>query len=520
MTTTVPAAPETAEPALAADRRRWIALAVVLTATFMDLVDATIVNIAIPSIQRDTGASFSALQWVTAGYALAFAIGLITGGRLGDIYGRKKLFLLGMGGFTVASALCGLAESPGMLVGARVLQGAMAALMVPQVLAIIHVSFPARERGKVFGMFGAVLGLGAVCGPLIGALLTEGDLFGLAWRPIFLINLPVGIAGILLGRRFITESKAPTALRLDLVGTALATVGLLMVLYPLTQGRESGWPVWGFVSMAASPLVLAVFVRYERAKARKDGSPLVELSLFKVRTFAAGVGVQLTFGAASGLFFLVWTLYMQLGLGWGPLHAGLTGVPFSIACSAAAGMSVQKLVPRFGRKVMQAGALIMLAGALLYIWEAERYGTAMQSWQMAPAMVLLGAGMGLIVAPITDSVLSEVPTEHSGSASGIFNTTGQLGMALGLGLSSVAFFGVVDGTGETGGAAAPGASFIDATTNALWWVSGGLVIVFGLLFLLPRRVRTRNEAAERPKAAAEAGAVADGTGKEQPVLVS
>ncbi|MFJ9849800.1 MFS transporter [Streptomyces sp. NPDC101150] len=495
MTTTAPAPAEAAEAAPApagpapADRRRWIALAILLTASFMDLVDATIVNIAIPSIQRDTGASFSAVQWVTAGYALAFALGLISGGRLGDIYGRKKLFLLGMGGFTLASALCGLAADPGMLVGARVLQGAMAALMVPQVLAIIHVSFPAHERGKVFGMFGAVIGLGAVCGPLIGALLTEGNLGGLEWRPIFLINLPVGIAGILLGGRFVTESRAPRALRLDLVGTALATLGLLMVLYPLTQGRESGWPLWGFAAMAASPFVFAVFVRYERAKARKDGSPLVELSLFRIKTFAAGAGVQLTFGAVSGLFFLIWTLHMQLGLGWGPLHAGLTGVPFSLACSAAAGISVQKLVPRFGRKVLQAGALIMLSGGLLYLWEAGHYGTALQSWQMAPAMLLMGAGMGLIVAPITDSVLSEVPTEHSGSASGIFNTTGQLGMALGLGLSSVAFFGV---TGEVGGGAAPGAAFVSATTHALWWVSGGLVVVFGLLFLLPRRVRTQD----------------------------
>ncbi|WP_407287883.1 MFS transporter [Streptomyces sp. BP-8] len=509
MTTTVPPT---------ADRRRWTALAVVLTASFMDLVDATIVNIAIPSIQRDTGASFSALQWVTAGYALAFALGLITGGRLGDIYGRKKLFLLGIGGFTVASALCGLAATPGMLVGARVLQGAMAALMVPQVLAIIHVTFPAHERGKVFGMFGAVIGLGAVCGPLIGALLTEGDLFGLEWRPIFLINLPVGIAGILLGRRFITESRSPDALRLDLVGTALATVGLLMLLYPLTQGREDGWPLWGFVSMAASPLVLALFVRYERAKARKDGSPLVELSLFRVTTFAAGSGVQLTFGVVTGLFFLIWTLHMQLGLGWSPLHAGLTGLPFSLACSVAAGMSVQKLVPRFGRKVLQAGALIMLSGALLYIWQAGHYGSALTSWQMVPAMLLMGGGMGLIVAPITDAAISEVPPEHSGSASGIFNTTGQLGMALGLGLSSVAFFQVADAAGERGGAAAPGAGFIDATTNALWWVSGGLVVVLGLLFLLPRRAGAQHAAGEQ--AVAQEAAAAGAEAEQQPALAS
>ncbi|MFH8406597.1 MFS transporter [Streptomyces sp. NPDC018019] len=487
--------PPTTAPGATAGRRRWIALAVVLTAAFMDLVDATIVNIAIPSIQRDTGASFGAIQWITAGYALAFAVGLITGGRLGDIHGRRRLFLLGMGGFTAASALCGIAADPRMLIAARVLQGAMAALMVPQVLAIIHVTFPPHERGKVFGMFGAVIGLGAVCGPLIGALLTQWDVLGLQWRPIFLINLPVGVAGILLGRRFITESRAPKALRLDLVGTVLAALALLMVLYPLTQGRETGWPVWGFVSMAASPLVLAVFVRYERAKARKDGSPLVELSLFGLRTFAAGTGVQLTFGALSGLFFLVWTLCMQLGLGWGPLHAGLTGVPFSLACSAAAGVSVQKLVPRFGRKVMQAGALVMLAGVLLYIAVCGRYGTELTSWQMVPAMLLMGGGMGLIVAPITDAAISEVPAGHSGSASGVFNTMSQLGMALGLGLSSVAFFGVLDGAAGRD----PRAAVVDATVTSLWWVAAGLAVIFLLLFLLPAKPRTAG-GADRPAA--------------------
>ncbi|MEU7200560.1 MFS transporter [Streptomyces sp. NPDC045470] len=487
--TTTPGASDPADATGAADatgRRRWFALAVVLTAAFMDLVDTTIVNIAVPSIQRDTGASFGAVQWITAGYALAFAVGLITGGRLGDIHGRRRLFLLGMGGFTVASALCGIAADPGLLIAARVLQGAMAALMVPQVLAIIHVTFPAHERGKVFGMFGAVIGLGAVCGPLIGALLTQWDILGLQWRPIFLINLPVGIAGIVLGRRFIAESRAPKALRLDLGGMVLVALALLMVLHPLTQGRETGWPARGFVSMAASPLVFAAFVRYERAKARKDGSPLVELSLFKLRTFVAGAGVQLTFGALSGLFFLVWTLCMQLGLGWSPLRAGLTGVPFSVACSAAAGVSVQKLVPRFGRKVMQAGALIMLSGVLLYIAEATRYGTDLTSWQMVPALLLMGGGMGLIVAPITDAALSEVPPEHSGSASGVFNTTSQLGMAFGLGLSSVAFFGVLDGAAGRD----PRATVVDATVTSLWWVAAGLAVVFLLLFLMPGKPRT------------------------------
>ncbi|MFD8965139.1 MFS transporter [Streptomyces sp. NPDC059568] len=480
-----------------ADRRRWLALAVVMTAAFMDLVDVTIVNIAIPSIERDFGASFGAIQWITAGYALAFAAGLITGGRLGDIYGRKRLFLIGITGFTVASALCGFAADPAMLVGSRLLQGAMAALMVPQVLAIIHVTFPAHERGKVFGMFGAVVGLGAVSGPLLGALLTQWNLLGLEWRPIFLINLPVGVAGVVLGRRFITESRAPKALRLDLVGVVLVTAALLMLIYPLTRGRELGWPLWGHLCMAGSLVVLTGFVAYERRKTRKDGSPLVELSLFRVKSFAAGIAVQLTFGVALGIFFLVWTLYMQIGLGWSPLRAGLTGVPFSVAVSVAAGLSVQKLVPRFGRKVLQAGALTMVAGLLLYIWEAGRYGLEIRSWQMALPLVVMGLGMGLIVAPLTDAVLSGVPREHSGSASGLINTTQQMGNALGLGLVSVVFFGVVDdrlaagGAGvagaASGAASAMGAAFADGFQHALWWVVAVLAVIFAVMFALPAR---------------------------------
>ncbi|WP_373921886.1 MFS transporter [Streptomyces sp. T12] len=474
--------------AAAADRRRWFALAIVMTAAFMDLVDVTIVNVAIPSIQREAGATFSQIQWITAGYALAFAAGLITGGRLGDIHGRKRLFLIGIGGFTLASALCGFAANPEMLVASRILQGTMAALMVPQVLSIVHATFPAHERGKVFGLFGAVVGLGAVTGPLLGALLTEWNLFGLEWRPIFLINLPVGIAGLILGSRFITESKAPKALKLDLVGVALVTLGLLMLLYPLTRGRELGWPLWGYVSMAGALVVLAALVAYERRKAARDGSPLVELSLFKVKSFAAGIAVQTVFGVALGIFFLVWTLYMQFGLGWSPLKAGLTGIPFSIAVSTAAGMSVQKLVPRFGRKVLQAGALVMAIGVLLYIWEAGRYGLSIAPWQMALPLVVMGVGMGLIVAPLTDAILSDVPREHAGSASGLISTVQQMGNALGLGLVSVVFFGVVDDRLTEGAErTAAGMAFADGFQHALGWVAVVMGAIFLLMFALPKR---------------------------------
>ncbi|MFH8517524.1 MFS transporter [Streptomyces gelaticus] len=497
---TASAPAESSDPS---DRRRWIALAIVMTAAFMDLVDVTIVNIAIPSIREDTGASFSSIQWITAGYSLAFAAGLITGGRLGDIYGRKRLFLIGIGGFTLASALCGFAAGPEMLVASRILQGGTAALMVPQVLSIVHATFPAHERGKVFGLFGAIVGLGAVLGPLLGALLTEWNIAGLEWRPIFLINLPVGIAGLVLGRKFIAESKAPKALRLDLVGVALVTLGMLMLIYPLTRGHELGWPLWGHLSMAGSLLVFLVLVMFERAKARRDGSPLVELSLFRVKSFAAGIAVQLTFGIGLGIFFLVWTLYMQMGLGWSALRAGTTGIPFSIAVSCAAGISVQKLVPRFGRKVLQTGALLMITGLLLYIWESDRYGMGITSWQMALPLVVMGLGMGLIVAPLTDMVLSEVPKEHSGSASGLINTVQQMGNALGLGLVSVVFLGAI---GDRLAPQEVGPAFAEAFRHSLWWVAGVLAVIFLVMFALPARPRQHVEGGD---GAVDAAGVAD-----------
>lgn len=347
------------------------------------------------------------------------------------------------------------------------------------------------------------MGLGAVSGPLLGALLTEWNLFGLEWRPIFLINLPVGIAGLILGSRFITESKAPKALKLDLVGVVLVTLGLLMLLYPLTRGRELGWPLWGYVSMAGALGVFGALVAYERRKGARDGSPLIELSLFRVRSFAAGVAVQTVFGIGLGVFFLVWTLYMQTGLGWSPLKAGLTGVPFSIAVSVAAGMSVQKLTPRFGRKVLQAGALTMTVGVLLYIWESERYGLGIAPWQMALPLVVMGAGMGLIFAPLTDAVLSEVPREHAGSASGLINTVQQMGNALGLGLVAVVFFGEI---GDRLTPAEVGPTFVNAFQHALGWVALVMFGIFLLMFALPKRSAQHLEGLEDlPEAASSEG---------------
>lgn len=479
----------------AVDPRRWAALIVVLAASFMDAVDVTVVHIALPDIQAATGASTAQVQWITGGYALAFALGLITGGRLGDLFGRKKVFLLGVAGFTLTSLVCGLAGSPELLLAGRIAQGAMAALMVPQVLSIIHVTFPERERGKVFGIYGSVMALGTLAGPLVGALLIEGDLFGLGWRPVFLVNLPLGIAGLVAGALLIGESKAERAARLDLVGVVLATAGLLALVLPLTQGRELGWPVWTYGSMAASVPVLGAFVAWERRLARRGGSPLVVLSLFWRRSFAGGQGVQLLFGLASGVFFLAWTLYLQLGLGFSPLKAGLSGMPLSAAMMAGAGLSMQRLVPRFGRRVLQAGGLLAAAGMVLFVGLAGHYGTEIAVWQTMLPLLPMGLGMGMIIAPLTDVILSEVPHEHAGSASGLTNTTMQLGQAVGVALSSVVFFGRLG----PGSPAAQAQQMPHAFAGSLWYVAAAFTAAFAVLFALPRTAGTKAPAAAAPE---------------------
>lgn len=426
------------------DPRRWLALIVVLVAGFMDLLDATIVNVAVPRIQSDLHAEYSQIEWIIAAYVLAFAAVLITGGRLGDIFGRKRLFLVGMAGFTIASALCGAAGSPEWLIWARFFQGAMAGLMVPQILAIIHVTFPRSERGKVFGMFGGVVGSASVAGPVVGGVLVEANILELQWRPIFLVNIPVGVLAMAAAMVVIKETKSPAAPRLDLLGMFLAVSAVLLLVYPLTEGRRLDWPIWTFAMMAGSVAVFALFVAYERWRTKTIGSPLVVLSLFRARSFTSGMGVWLIFMIALGGFFLVWTLYMQIGLGWTPLHAGMTAVAFALGAAPVAGISVQVLTPRFGRKVLMTGALLTAAGFGGYIWAVTTYGPDITSWNMVPLLLVTGVGFGLVVAPMIDLILTDVPIRDAGSASGLLNTTQQLGMALGVALAGVIFFTQID----------------------------------------------------------------------------
>jgi EmrB/QacA subfamily drug resistance transporter len=466
------------------DPRRWLALVVVLVASFMDLLDITIVNVAIPSIHDDLHAAYTQTQWIVSGYALAFAVVLITGSRLGDIFGRKRLFMIGMAGFTASSALCGTAVDPAMLIASRFAQGAMAALMIPQVLAIIQVTFPPAERGKVFGVYGGVAGSASVAGPVLGGLLVQWNLAGWHWRPIFLVNIPVGVAGLIAAWFVIGDSKAPGARRLDLPGAALATIAVGMLVYPLTEGHALGWPAWTFALMAGSVPVFALFAWYQRGR---TDSPLVELSLFRVRSFTAGLGVAVLFWVGFGGFFLTWMLYMQAGLGWSPLHAGLTGVAFAVPTAAAAGASVQFLTPRFGRKVLLGGAAAAGAGFGLYLYLSSHYGAGIHSWQMIAPLAVNGIGFGLIVAPLIDLVLSGVPRQHAGSASGLLNTIQQLGIALGIALLGTIFFDQLTSAFASRTATAASA-FTSAFDLTLWFDVGAMALVCCLMFALPKRV--------------------------------
>jgi EmrB/QacA subfamily drug resistance transporter len=434
-----------ARPAAAGDGpdpRRWLTLVILLLAAFMNLLDVSIVNIAIPSIQRDLQASYADVQWALAGYTLAYALVLITGGRLGDTFGRKRLFLIGVTGFTIMSALCGAAQSPGQLIAFRVVQGAMGAIMVPQVLAVIQVIFPPAERIKALAGFGVTAGLGTISGPLIGGLLIQHNLFGLGWRPIFLINVPVGIIAVVASAVLVRESRAPSPPKLDPVGVGLVTAALLLLLYPLVQGRQLGWPTWTFVAMAASVPVFALFVWYERIKDRRDGSPLVPPRLFGDRGFSAGMAIAVTFFMGIASFALVLTLFLQLGLGFTPLHAGLTFLPFSLGVLISSGAAA-RLAPRFGRGVTMAGALVIAAGMAGIIVTTHHYGPAVTTWELVSSLVGIGLGLGAVIAPLADIVLARVPAQDAGSASGVFNTGLQLGNSIGIAVIGVIFFGLL-----------------------------------------------------------------------------
>ncbi len=405
----------------------WGALPVLLAGAFMVVLDFFIVNVALPSMATDLGAGESALEWVVAGYGLTFAAFLITAGRLGDDLGRRRVYAIGLILFTVASAACGLAPSPTTLVIARIAQGAAGAVVMPQVLAIIGVTYRGPDYVKALSIYGVVLGLAAVSGQIIGGALVES---GAGWRGCFLINVPVGLAALALTRK-VPESRAERRAPLDIVGAITLTAGLTAILLPLIEGRSLGWPAWTWISLAAAPAILALFVRRQARLA----DPLLDLSLFRDRGVSAGLVTQLCLACVQASFFVYLALHLQVGRGLSAIESGLV---FAIVAVAYVAVSAPApaLTQRFGRSVIAAGGVILTAGLALL---AAVAGGALAA--LVPGLLLVGAGIGLCFTPLTTIVLANVDPARAGAASGALSTAQQIGFALGVAITGVIYFG-------------------------------------------------------------------------------
>ena len=431
------------------NKQRTIALVIVALAFVMDLLDTTIVNIAIPSIQSNLGASYATIQWLIAGYSLTFATLLITGGRMGDVFGYKKLFLIGVSGFTLASLLCGIAWNSEVLIAARLIQGVTAALMVPQVMSLMQVMYKPHERAGVMGLFGALAGIAASLGPVLGGFLIHANIAGLDWRPIFLINVPVGIFAFFMAIKYLPEGKSSHPLRLDLWGTLLVVIAMLLLVFPLIQGRELDWPSWVFVMMTGALPVLGLFIWWQKRKDKKDGSALIAPALFKAPSFVKGLVMNIVFQGAMIGFFLPFTLLLQVGLGYEVILAAVTGIPTAIGIAFSVGFFGQKLIPKLGRYALTLGSVVMLAGLVTTYLIVKANGMDTTGWHLIPGLFLTGSGMGLVMAPIFAITLNDVDVKHAGSASGVLSAVQQLGAAIGVALIGVVFFGQLTANSNT-----------------------------------------------------------------------
>ncbi|WP_051782236.1 MULTISPECIES: MFS transporter [unclassified Streptomyces] len=440
--------PTTEQPARGGSQSHWLLLFVLLGANFMDLLDGSVINVAMPAIRADLGGSYTALQWMAAGYALAFAVLLVTGGRLGDIFGRRRTFLAGLAAFTAMSALCAVAQSPTELIAARVLQGAAAAVMVPQVLAIIKNVFPPEQRAAAFGASGPFMGLAAVGGPVLGGALVDWDLFGTGWRSVFLLNVPVGVVAFAIALRILPESRSPRRASLDIVGMLLATTGLFLLVYPLVQGREQGWPGWILAMLAGSVPVLALFAWYEIRLQRADRTPLVEMSLLRNRTFVVGLFITLAFFCAMAGYLMVLALHLQIGLGFSALKAGLTEMPWAVGVAFGSAWSGMALVPRYGGRVLKWGLFALLIGTAGTWLTLQLAGNGLNPWELIPSGLLCGTGMGFVLTPLTSQILGGVSDREVGSASGLLNAFDQLGGTLGVAVLGTVFVALLGGQAD------------------------------------------------------------------------
>ncbi|GAA5699413.1 MFS transporter [Streptomyces avermitilis] len=421
---------------------RWSPLILVSLGTFITVLDFFIVNVAVPDIQQSLHASSVAVQFVLAGYGLPLATLMITSGRMGDLYGRRRLFVTGLALFTAASACAGLAQSPAQLVAARVFQGIAASLVTPQVLALLGAMYQGRARAVAFNVYGLAIGLAAVFGQLIGGSLIALDPGGLGWRAIFLVNVPVGLVAVALVPRLVPESRGGGRTRLDVIGMLLVMLGLVAVVLPLTEGRELGWPLWSVLCLIAAVPVLAVFAVQQHRGTVRGGAPLVNTTLFRSRAFSVGLFAMMFYYATMGACFLVLSLYLQQGRGMSPLGSGLLYLPLGAGFFAATALA-GRLVGRLGRQAPAVGALLVVVGYGTLAVLVSGIGVGGRVEWLAGPLLVAGLGMGLTMAPLSSMVLAPITADHAAAASGVLTTAQEIGATVGTALIGSIFFRMV-----------------------------------------------------------------------------
>jgi EmrB/QacA subfamily drug resistance transporter len=459
-----------------------IGLGVMLAGVFVTVLDNSIVNIAIPSIRTTIGATFAEAELVVAGYNFTFAVGLITCGRLGDIFGQRRMFLAGFAAFTLTSALCGLAPDPHTLIVARLLQGASASLLSPQVFSLVRTTFAeGRERTAAFAVMGVVIGIANVIGLVAGGLLLQADLLGLAWRPLFLVNIPVGVISLIVAPFVLPKARTSLGRGLDLSGVLLSTLGVGLLMYPLIEGRGAGWPLWSVVMLIASPVVLAAFFLHQRWKTRRDLQPLLDTNLPSDRAFALGSLLILIFFATMTPLSFSFTLLAQMGYDRSPMISAL-----DLACLAAAAAVSSLFTGRLSRggvrRVLIGGAVFDLVGLLVGLATCALKKDFLPA-DLIPSLLVQGIGYGLFMTPILNAVLSGIQDRFVGAAAGILTTMKRGGNAVGMAVLEIPFAAALD-RGRVAGL-----SDATAHVHAFMAVSACIVImmvaVIALLSLLP-----------------------------------
>ncbi|MBB1624284.1 MFS transporter [Achromobacter sp. UMC71] len=458
-----------------------LGLAVLLSGGFITIFDLFVVNVAIPNMQATLSASFAQINFIIVAYELAYGVLLIAGSRLGDRHGRRRLFMLGMAGFALTSALCGLAPSADALIAARVLQGAAAAMLFPQVYALIRVSYDGHARRRAFGLLGMTLGLAAIAGQVLGGWIVHADLFGLGWRTIFLVNVPLGLIAWRLARH-IPESRNASGAAMDWPGSALVGLGLGLLLLALIEGPARHWPAWTWAAGVASLALLAWFAQLQRRAAAAGRMPLVDMALLAQPRFAAGcLLVTLVFSTASAMF-LCYALLLQTGLGVDALTAGAVFAPASVGFVAGS-MAAPRLVARFGTHAITLAALLYGGATAALMWQVDAAGAALAPWSLVPALVWLGAAQGAVNTPLVNLALGLVQDRHAGMAAGVVATLQQVGAALGVSAAGMLFSGALDTYAD----AAAGERYARAFASAMQFNVAAIAVSVLLLGWLGRR---------------------------------